>query len=182
VIDLNGEWKFQGDTQSSLISVSGSTFKVDNSAMRIFNIGDWAGVIIDASTVAIIDDSGRTVTGKLEPPDTMRLIWPSGDATFWKKFEKPRNWEADLDGFWDAMGNRPPEGPGPTARISVSGKSITINMSQYSRPDAHGSIIDNFTFSVNFPDDPTPAYTATLDRGRISWSNGTIWKQVFFEG
>lgn len=87
---------------------------------------------------------------------------------------------SDLDGFWKGPGDTNPEGK-PRARIFVDSPSITIRMSDYGRPDAHGSILDDFTFKVTFPDDST--YTGKMDeRGRIIWSNNTVWTRAFIEG
>ena len=76
----------------------------------------------------------------------------------------------DLNGEWKAGG---PQRIG----ISVSGSSITINMSAFGRPTAHGSVINNTTIQVNFPDDRT--YTAELvPPNTIRWSNNTAWTKL----
>jgi len=177
VIDLNGEWKFERSTQSSLVSVSGSTFKVDNSSQRIFNIGDWAGVIVDASTVTIVDDSGRTVTGKLEPPGTMRLLWPSGGESIWRKVEKPKVMAPWLEGEWIPEG-----GFGRDAwRISKSDQSITIHNPDGSGNNAHGSVINDSLIRVTFPDNQT--YDGNIgEHSKIKWSNNTVWVRFIREG
>jgi hypothetical protein len=47
-------------------------------------------------------------------------------------------------------------------------------MSDFDRPAAHGTIIDNSTIKVTFPDDQT--YTGTLvGPNAIRWSNGSTW-------
>jgi hypothetical protein len=180
VIDLNGEWKPANFTRSVVISVSGSSsITIDRMGAPPF------GIIVDPSTIKVtFPDDNKTYTGKLEPPNRIRWFF-SNSEEIWTKVEKPkphRNWEEWLNGWWDATGNRPPEGPGPTARISVSGNSITIDMSQYNRPIAHGSILNDSTFTAKFPDDAN-VYSAGMENSnRISWSNGTVWKRVFFEG
>jgi hypothetical protein len=56
----------------------------------------------------------------------------------------------------------------------VSGTAISVNMSNYHRPNAVGTILDAFDISVNFPDDTK--YTAKLLRpATIAWSNGSVW-------
>lgn len=76
----------------------------------------------------------------------------------------------DLNGRW-ASGNS----PGPA--ISVAGTSLTVDMSAYHRPPAHGSIVDNSTITVTFSDDAT--YTGRLQLpNRINWSNGSAWTKV----
>jgi hypothetical protein len=62
----------------------------------------------------------------------------------------------------------------------VSGSSISIDMSDHNRPDAHGTILQDSTFTVTFPDDR--AYTAIEERGKIHWSNGTVWCRAQIEG
>jgi hypothetical protein len=76
----------------------------------------------------------------------------------------------DLGGTWNAG-----SGPGPV--ISVQGQSITVDMSRFGRPAAHGMIIDEFRISVTFPDDRT--YTAQLiPPNTIRWSNGSEWAKL----
>jgi hypothetical protein len=76
----------------------------------------------------------------------------------------------NLNGAWAAGGVR-----GPV--ISVVGNGITVDMSAYHRPPAHGSLVDPSTISVNFPDDKT--YTGKLQApNTIHWSNNTSWTKV----
>ncbi len=76
----------------------------------------------------------------------------------------------DLNGRWTDGGTAKPI-------ISVNSTDLTIDMSAQHRPTAHGSIIDNQTISVTFPDDAT--YSATLRApGTIRWSNGSAWTKV----
>jgi hypothetical protein len=76
----------------------------------------------------------------------------------------------DLSGSWAAGGR-----PGP--KISRSDNTLTIDMSAYRRPPATGSVIDEHTITVTFPDDAT--YTGTLvPPGTITWSNHTSWTKL----
>jgi len=51
---------------------------------------------------------------------------------------------------------------------------ITVDMSDFDRPSAQGTIIDSSTITVTFPDDH--AYTGTLESPRIiRRSNGSSW-------
>src|SRR3954447_10059669 len=71
----------------------------------------------------------------------------------------------DLNGTWASGG-----APGPV--ISTTLAAITIDMSAYNRPPAQGTILDNSTISVNFPDDQT--YSARLVApNTIQWSTGS---------
>jgi hypothetical protein len=82
-----------------------------------------------------------------------------------------------LAGSWTFEG-----ADGHEARISVSdqsikGQSIKINMEEFGRPNALGSVINDSTIEVTFPDDRT--YTANVEEIRkIKWSNGTVWEFV----
>ncbi len=76
----------------------------------------------------------------------------------------------NLNGTWASGGT-----PGPV--ISAAFTSLTVDMSAYHRPPAHGSIIDGTTITVTFPDDGT--YTGKLELPNvIAWSNGSAWTKV----
>jgi hypothetical protein len=78
----------------------------------------------------------------------------------------------DLNGAWT---DGPGRGPGPV--ISVQGRAITVDMSRFHRPTAHGTIIDETHISVTFPDDRT--YTAQLlAPDTIIWSNNSEWTKL----
>jgi hypothetical protein len=76
----------------------------------------------------------------------------------------------ELAGPWVAGGR-----PGP--KISRSGSALTVDMSAYGRPPAHGSVIDAQTVTVTFSDDAI--FTGRLlPPGTIAWSNRTSWTKV----
>jgi hypothetical protein len=76
----------------------------------------------------------------------------------------------DLNGRWT-------DGSSRSAVISAAFTSLTIDMSAYHRPAAHGSILDGSTITVTFPDDAT--YTGKLQPpNAIRWSNGSAWKKI----
>jgi hypothetical protein len=76
----------------------------------------------------------------------------------------------DLNGRWASGGS-----PGPV--ISATFTSLTIDMSAYNRPSAHGAIVDGSTITVTFPDDKT--YTGKLQLpNTIRWSNDSAWTKV----
>jgi len=76
----------------------------------------------------------------------------------------------DLNGRWT-------DGSTRSAVISAALTSLAIDMSAYNRPSAHGSIVDNSTITVTFPDDAT--YTGKLQSPKtIRWSNGSAWTKV----
>jgi hypothetical protein len=61
--------------------------------------------------------------------------------------------------------------------ITVNGNAFTVDMSAYKRPTALGSIVNNSSISVDFPDDKT--YTGTLQPpNTIEWSNNSTWTNV----
>jgi phospholipase C len=76
----------------------------------------------------------------------------------------------DLRGAWASGGVAGPF-------ISVTGNSISIDMSASHRPMATGSVLNSTQISVNFPDDKT--YTAVLQAPNvIKWSNNSSWTKV----
>ena len=76
----------------------------------------------------------------------------------------------DLRGAW-ASGRA----AGPF--VSVTGNSISIDMSAYHRPTASGRVLDSTHISVSFPDDKT--YTGVLQAPNvILWSNNSSWTKV----
>jgi hypothetical protein len=79
----------------------------------------------------------------------------------------------DLNGAWADSTNRGPAVISVQAPARV-GQAITVDMSRFNRPTAHGTITDERHISVTFPDAGT--FTATLlESGTIFWSNNTIW-------
>lgn len=76
----------------------------------------------------------------------------------------------DLRGAWASGGV-----PGPF--VSVTGNSISIDMSALNRPTATGSVLNSTEISVHFADDET--YTGVLQAPNvIQWSNNSIWAKV----
>jgi hypothetical protein len=75
----------------------------------------------------------------------------------------------DLSGRWASGGV-----PGPV--IAATFTVLTIDMSAYSRPTARGSIVDDSTVTVTFPDDAT--YTGKLQLPNVKWSNGSVWTKL----
>jgi hypothetical protein len=76
----------------------------------------------------------------------------------------------ELAGSWAAAGS-----PGP--KITRSGNALTVDMSAYRRPAAHGSVIDPQDITVTFPDDAT--YSGKLvPPGTITWSNRSSWTKT----
>jgi hypothetical protein len=73
----------------------------------------------------------------------------------------------ELAGSWSAGGK-----PGP--KITRSGNALTVDMSAYHRPPAHGSVIDPQTIVVTFSD--VSSVTGRLSApGTIAWSNKSSW-------
>ncbi|HLY78080.1 MAG TPA: alkaline phosphatase family protein, partial [Caulobacteraceae bacterium] len=76
----------------------------------------------------------------------------------------------DLSGAWAVGGVAGPF-------ISVTGNSLSIDMSALHRPTATGSVLSSTEIQVHFPDDKT--YTATLQAPNvIRWSNNSTWTKV----
>lgn len=77
----------------------------------------------------------------------------------------------DLAGQWASGGV-----PGPN--ISVTGNSISVDMSALHRPMASGSVLSSTQISVTFPDEKK-TYTGTLQAPNvIKWSNNSSWTKV----
>jgi Ricin-type beta-trefoil lectin domain-like len=109
--------------------------------------------------------------GSLEPGAQIQIFRCTQDNT-----NTAQIWETraitvlDLNGSWT-------DGTTRTAVLSTRFPSLTIDMSAFGRPAAHGSIVDGSTITVTFPDDAT--YTGKLQRPRtIRWSNGSAWTKV----
>jgi hypothetical protein len=111
-----------------------------------------------ASNTTFPDD--RTYTGQLTQPKT--ITWSNGST--WTKIV---NTVFDLNGSWS-------DGSPWIAVIYEGATSLTVDMSDFDRPTAHGSIIDSSTITVTFPDAQT--YTGRLQGPKtIRWSNGSTW-------
>lgn len=75
----------------------------------------------------------------------------------------------DLNGRWAAGDNH-------TAVISQSNTNLTIDMSAFDRPSAYGSILNDSTIAIIFPDDES--YNGKLiPPDKIEWSNNSTWKK-----
>lgn len=102
------------------------------------------------------------------------LLIPAGDAALgalaFYHATAPTASTFDLNGTWTAGG-----GPGPV--ITEVGRTLTVDMSRFNRPTAHGTVIDDTDISVTFPDDKT--YTGQLRTpGTILWSNNSVWTKL----
>ena len=159
VIELNGSWT-DGSPRSAVISVKFKSLTIDMSA---YNRPAAHGSLVDGSTITVTFPDDKTYTGQLHPPNTIR--WSNGSA--WTKII---NTVIDLNGSWT-------DGSPRRAVISEKNTSLTIDMSDYDRPAAHGSIVNGSTITVTFPDDKT--YTGNLQPpNTIRWSNGSAWTKV----
>jgi hypothetical protein len=155
-VNLNGDWT-DGSTRNAAISVEFKSLRVDMSA---FNRPAASGSIVDWSTIEVTFPDDQTYTGQLQTPNKIR--WSNNSV--WTKVV---NTVMDLNGNWT-------DGSDRTAVIHEGAKAISVDMSDYDRPNAQGSIVDSSAISVKFPDDRT--YTAQLQApNTIRWSNGSAW-------
>jgi hypothetical protein len=93
------------------------------------------------------------------------VSWPQTFPADWT----PIPTEVNLNGSWT-------DGSPRSAVISVTRHSLSIDMSAFGRPAAHGTV-DGFTqITVTFPDDKT--YKGQLVGNTIKWSNGSQWTKV----
>ena len=156
VVNLNGNWT-DGSPRSAVIAVDFSNLTLDMSA---FNRPAAHGTIVNGSSIKVTFPDDKTYTGQLQAPN--KIIWSNGSA--WTKII---NTVFDLNGSWT-------DGSARSAVIYEGPSSIRIDMSDYDRPDAHGSIVDASDIKITFPDDKT--YTGQVQSpNRIRWSNGSVW-------
>jgi hypothetical protein len=161
VVDLNGVWA-SGGVAGPVISVNGNSISVDMSA---YNRPTAQGSIVDSSDITVTFPDDKTYTGKLQLPGT--IAWSNNSS--WTKMPAGTTL-LDLNGKWAS-------GSTPGAVISVSGNTISIDMSAYKRPAAQGFIVDGSRIIVAFPDDK--AYTGKLQLpNKIAWSNNSFWTKV----
>jgi hypothetical protein len=161
VFDLTGSWAVGGAAGPN-ISRSGNALTVDMSA---FGRPPAHGSVIDAQTITVTFSDDATFTGGLVPPAT--IAW--SNQTSWTKVSDIIT-VFDLNGSWAAGGVAEPN-------ISRSGNALTVDMSAFGRPPAHGSVIDAQTITVTFSDDAT--FTGQLvPPGTIAWSNQTSWTKL----
>jgi hypothetical protein len=137
-----------------------------------FSSANPTGAVIDATVGSFSASAGITVDNSQPYPVSgwIEVKWgsvplqidpngPTTTATIKTLF--------DLNGKWTSGG-----AAGPV--ISVSGNAITVDMSAYKRPTAHGTVMDAADITVTFPDDKT--YTAKLQSpNKIVWSNNSSW-------
>ncbi len=129
-------------------------------------------------TSGVANSVGQTITSTLtlfasasEKPNMISLYFDTLFGTFvflpFMSPEPPISTVINLVGIWASGGVA-----GPV--ISVSGNSISIDMSAYNRPTAKGLVTDSSHITVDFSDDTT--FTATLQLpNTILWSNGSSW-------
>lgn len=134
-----------------------------------------AGVNVYSSTDLISKTAaGHRITVTVQHPGTDSADGCGGNSNYYTtqtiSTVASTSTVIDLNGTWAYGGV-----PGPV--ITVTGNGITVNMSAYHRPPAHGSIVDNHTVTVTFPDDKT--YTGKLQApSTIRWTNNTAWTKV----
>ena len=158
-LELTGLWT-DGSAQRAVISRKPRSLTID---MSDFDRSAAQGSIVDFATIEVTFPDDATYTGTLESPN--RIRWSNG--TTWTKVVST---VLDLNGSWTA-------GTARRAIISEGRTNLTIDMSDFDRPAARGSIIDSSTIEVTFPGDTT--HTGSLQSpNRIRWSNGTMWTKV----
>ena len=126
VINLNGQWA-AGGAPRPVISVTGNNFTVDMSSLHRPTA---LGTINDSSHITVNFPDDKTYTGTLQRPNT--ILW-SNNSIWTNVAIQP---VIALNGQWAVSGV-----PGPI--ISVSGNSISVDMSAYHRPNATGSITNS---------------------------------------
>jgi hypothetical protein len=154
--NLNGSWT-DGSNRTAAITVTRRSFSIDMSA---FGRPTANGTIVGFTSITATFPDDKSYTGQLTQPRT--ITWSNGST--WTKVV---NTAFDLNGSWS-------DGSPWIAIINERATSLTVDMSDYDRPAAHGNISNSSTITVTFPDDRT--YTGTLQGAKtIRWSNGSTW-------
>jgi len=130
-----------------------------------FGIDPANGIMINGSKINVSFPDGGNITGTLEP-NTIR--WSNGIV-----WTKPIGVATNLVDLWDF-------GEPGHANISVSGTSLTIDISDFGGGDARGAI-ENDSFRVNFADGSN--FVGIIEsQHKIKWFNGTVWTKFNPEG
>lgn len=154
-VSLNGNWT-DGSSRNAVISVRRRTLSIDMSA---FGRPAASGTVDGYEQIKADFPDDRSYTGQLVGNS---IHWSNGS-----QWQKIINTAFDLNGSWT-------DGSPWVAVIFAGPVSLTIDMSDFERPNANGKIIDSFSITATFPDDH--AYTGTLiARNTIRWSNGSTW-------
>ena len=155
-VSLNGDWT-DGSSRNAVISVRLRTLSIDMSA---FGRPAASGTVDGYQQITAVFPDDRSYTGQLVGNS---IHWSNGS-----QWQKVINTAFDLNGSWT-------DGSSPWVAVIFAGPvSLTVDMSDYERPNASGHIIDSSTITVTFPDDH--AYTGTLIApNKIRWSNGSAW-------
>jgi hypothetical protein len=157
-VELNGLWT--DGVRNAAISSQFTSISVDMSA---FNRPVANGSIVSGSTIKVTFPDDATYTGTLHAPN--RIDWSNGSV-----WTKVINTVIDLNGSWSGGGPR-------IAIVSEGVGSLKIDMSDFDRSQADGSIVNASTIKVNFPDDAT--YTGTVQTpNKITWSNTSSWTKL----
>jgi hypothetical protein len=155
-VNLNGNWT-DGSSRSAAITVTRRSFSIDMSA---FGRPTASGTVNGFSNITAKFPDDRSYTGQLSQPKT--ITWSNGST--WTKVV---NTVFDLNGSWT-------DGSPWVAIIHEGPSALNVDMSDFDRPAAHGTIVNTSTITVTFPDDRT--YTGTLQSPNIiRWSNGSTW-------
>jgi hypothetical protein len=154
-VSLNGDWT-DGSSRNAVMSVSRRSLKID---MSSFGRPAASGTVDSYNQITVNFPDDRSYEGQLVG-NTIR--WSNGSQ--WQKVIKTA---FDLNGSWT-------DGSPWVAVIFAGPVSLTVDMSDFERPNANGKIIDSSNITVTFPDDR--AYTGTLIApNTIRWSNGSTW-------
>jgi hypothetical protein len=157
--DISGRWSAEG--RQPIITMKDAALTVDMSA---FGRPTARGSVISGNAISVTFPDFATETGLLEGSSVIR--W--SDGTRWVKVSGSTIF--DLQGQWSG-------GTGPGPFFSVNGNALSVDMSAFHRPTAHGSIIDASTISVTFPDDRTNIGRLESPNA-IRWSDNTLWTKL----
>ena len=157
--DISGRWLAEG--RQPVISMKDAALRID---MRAFGRPTATGSVTTGNSIKVTFPDDATLTGQLLGSSVIK--WSDGSS--WTKVATSTIF--DLQGRWSG-------GTGPGPFFSVNGSALTVDMSAFHRPTAHGSITGATTISMTFPDGPTN--TGRLESPNvIRWSDGSFWTKL----
>lgn len=155
---LTGPWTDFGTGSPSIIENNGNIV-ID---MSFANRPTAFGLVLDPTTIKVFFRDASTLIGTLS---SNRIQWENG-STWAKVYNGPM--PTDVNGAWTDTVR--------TAHIQNVGGYLTVDMTEWGRPAAHGFVANPSTIFVSFPDDASYVGTV-LEQGFIHWSNDSFWQR-----
>jgi hypothetical protein len=119
-------------------------------------------------------DGGFCCTGKEGSGDCTECVGSDGKANgkCADAITKPITPAFAISGNWvlstDMKG-------GKHSVLTVSGNTLSVDMSSFNRPVAKGVLIDKKTVRLTFPDKKSSVFGELIPPNKIAWSDGITW-------